>query len=161
MPGSERAAGAFGRLGAMNSLDSQRLRAIEDEDLALETARKERRRRTTRRIGAAGCGLLLVAFGASMVWAFWAKGQKSRDLVLVGRTDAAVRVEIEGEPPIEVPRRGGRILSLAHPGPHRFRFVEVETGESFERVLDVPGREEALDEGRLVVRNRSAHLRDG
>lgn len=134
----------------MSPEDDDLLRVLAEEERAKEEADRARRARLQRRIGAVIGGLAVLGIGGCALWGYVESGQRAQAITILGREDVAVRVEIEGEQPEVIPARGGVTLRPSRPGPRRFRFIEVESGRAFERVLDLPQNERG-SEIRLAV----------
>ena len=114
-------------------VDEARLQEIEEEDRRQQAAAR-RRRRILSVLG----GALALAFVVLMGMSAYYDAKRGHELVIIGRQDTDVRVEIEGREPALVQARGVYFLRPEAPGPLRLRFTASATDESFERVLDVP-----------------------
>lgn len=134
----------------MDARDDEILRRLEQDELRRGLAEHQARLRRRRGMLAAVSGTAILALVGLLGWAHLDTSRSGAPVVLIGTGSGAVRVEIEGEEPVEVPPRRTVYVTPRRPGLLRFRFVDVETGTSFERVFDVPVNE-PLGDLRLAV----------
>lgn len=122
----------------MDREDDLALAAFAAAEMVAEQAGLERSARKRRMRFATLASLGLLSSVACALYGYIADGEGGQTVTVLGRADHDVRVEVEGRAPMIVQARGGVSFRFSAPGPRRFRFEDVETGDSFERVYDVP-----------------------